>query len=192
MNFIDIVKQRYSCRKYLPLPVEEEKILQCIESARLAPSACNAQPWRFVVVNDTNIKEQLVEKATAGIYKFSKKVLSQASVIIVVVADVSSFLSKAGSLIRDTKFYLIDIGIACEHLVLQATELGLGSCYIGWFSEKGVKKVLNIPKKYKVPLLICLGYPDNTYKEKDVIRQHAKSDFRKELKEIVCFNKFVL
>ena len=192
MNFIDIVKQRYSCRKYLPLPVEEEKILQCIESARLAPSACNAQPWRFVVVNDINIKEQLVEKATAGIYKFSKKVLSQAPVIIVVVADVSSFLSKAGSLIRDTKFYLIDIGIACEHLELQATELGLGSCYIGWFSEKGVKKVLNIPKKYKVPLLICLGYPDNTYKEKDVIRQHAKSDFRKELKEIVCFNKFVL
>jgi nitroreductase len=124
MNFIDLVKQRYSCRKYLPLPVEEEKILQCIESARLAPSACNAQPWKFVVVNDINIKEQLVEKATAGIYKFSKKVLSQAPVIIVVVADVSSFLSKAGSLIRDTKFYLIDIGIACEHLVLQATELG--------------------------------------------------------------------
>ena len=176
----------------MPLPVEEEKILQCIESARLAPSACNAQPWRFVVVNDINIKEQLVEKATAGIYKFSKKVLSQAPVIIIVIADVESFLSKAGSLIQDTRFYLIDIGIACEHLVLQATELGLGSCYIGWFSEKGIKKVLNIPKKYKIPLLICLGYPDNTYKEKDVIRQHAKSDFRKELKEIVCFNKFVL
>ncbi len=191
MSLINIIKQRYSCRKFLPLTVEEEKILQCIESARLAPSACNAQPWKFVIVNDINLKEQLVESATAGIYKFSKKVLSQAPVIVVVVADVGSFLSKVGSLMRDTRFYLIDIGIACEHLVLQATELGLGSCYIGWFSENGVKKILGIPKKYKVPLLICLGYPDSSYKEKDVIRQYAKSDFRKDLKEIVCFNKFM-
>lgn len=189
MNFYELVKQRYSCRKFLPIPVEEEKILQCIEAARLAPSACNAQPWRFVVVNDVFLKEKLVAAATAGIYKISK-FISYAPVIIVVIADVKGFLSKVGSLVRNTKFYLIDIGIACEHLVLQATELGLGSCYIGWFSEKGVKKVLSIPNKYKVPLLICLGYPEETTKDKDMIRRHAKSDLRKELKEIVSFNKF--
>ncbi|MCX7910964.1 MAG: nitroreductase family protein [Endomicrobia bacterium] len=190
MEFIELVKQRYSCRKFLPIPVEEEKIIQCIEAARYAPSACNAQPWKFVVVNDTSLKQKLVEAATSGIYKLSK-FISQAPVIIVVVADKVSFLSKAGSLIRNTKFYLIDIGIATEHLVLQATELGLGTCYIGWFSEKGVKKVLNIPENYNIPLIICMGYPDTTHKNLDVIRKHAKSDIRKPIKEILCFNRFI-
>jgi nitroreductase len=189
MNFKDLVKQRYSCRKFLPLEVEEEKILECIEAARLAPSACNAQPWKFIVVSDVSIKQKLVEKATSGVYKISK-FISNAPVIIAVLADKGSFLSKVGSLVRNTKFYLIDIGIACEHLVLQATELGLGSCYVGWFSEKGVKEVLNIPKKYEVPLLICLGYPVVSYKESDPIRRHAGSNLRKELKDIVSFNIF--
>lgn len=189
MSFYELVKQRYSCRKFLPLPVEEEKILQCIESARLAPSACNAQPWKFVIVNDVSLKERLVEAATQGVYRISK-FIATAPVIIVVVADIPNFLSKVGSLLRDTKFYLIDIGIVCEHLVLQATELGLASCYVGWFSEKGVKKVLSIPKKYRVPLIICLGYSDFQSKQTDVIHRHAKSDLRKELKEIVSFNKF--
>lgn len=190
MNFLDLVKQRYSCRKFLPIPVEEDKIIQCIEAARLAPSACNAQPWKFVVVNDITVKQQLVDAATSGVYKLSK-FISNAPVIIVVVADLTNFLSKVGSLMRDVKFYLLDIGISCEHLVLQATELGLGTCYIGWFSEKGVSKVLKIPKRYKIPLLICMGYPEEGYKSSDVIRKRAKSDTRKDLKEILSFNKFV-
>ncbi|MCS7228232.1 MAG: nitroreductase family protein [Endomicrobia bacterium] len=189
INFIDLIKQRYSCRKFLPIPVEDEKILQCIEAARLAPSACNAQPWKFIVVNNKEVKEKLVNAATSGIYKISK-FISTSAVIIVVVADVPNFLSAVGSFLRDTRFYLVDIGIACEHIVLQATELGLGSCYIGWFSEKGVKKVLGIPNKYKVPLLICLGYPEMLAKKDDFVRRRAKSDTRKELKQIVSFNKF--
>ncbi len=189
MNFLDLVRQRYSCRKFLQLPVEDEKILQCIEAARLAPSACNAQPWKFVVVNDIKLKEELVKEATSGIYKLSK-FIKNSPVIIVVVADKTGFLSKAGSLIRDTRFYLIDIGIACEHLILQATELGLGSCYVGWFSEKGIRRVLNIPKSYKIPLLICIGYPDVSSKQTDIIRKHAKSDLRKDIKEVVSFNRF--
>ncbi|MFN3551100.1 MAG: nitroreductase family protein [Endomicrobiia bacterium] len=189
MNFQELVLQRYSCRKFLPIAVEEEKILQCIEAARVAPSACNSQPWKFIVVNDINIKQKLVEEATSGIYKLSK-FISFAPVIIVVLADKAGFLSKVGSLIRNTRFYLIDIGIACEHIVLQAAELGLGSCYVGWFSEKGVKKVLKIPQNYEIPLLICLGYPETSYKNTDPIRRHAKSNLRKDLKEILSFNIF--
>ncbi len=189
MIFQELISKRCSCRKFLPLAVEEEKILQSIEAARLAPSACNSQPWKFIVVNDINIKQKLVESATSGIYKLSK-FISGAPVIIVVLADKVGFLSKVGSLIRNTRFYLIDIGIACEHIVLQATELGLGSCYVGWFSEKGVKKVLKIPKKYEIPLLICLGYPEKSYKDTDPIRRHAKSNIRKDLKEILSFNIF--
>lgn len=189
MSFKELVLQRYSCRKFLPIPVEEEKILQCIESARVAPSACNSQPWKFIVVNDIKVKHQLVEEATSGIYKLSK-FISNAPVIIVVTTDKAEFLSKLGSLVRNTRFYLIDIGIACEHIVLQATELGLGSCYVGWFSETGVKKVLKIPRRYEVPLLICLGYPEVSYKDADPIRRHAKSNLRKGLKEILNFNIF--
>ncbi len=189
MEFKELVLKRFSCRKFINKPVEYEKIIQCIESARVAPSACNAQPWKFVVIDEPELKNKLCQHATSGIYRFSRWIIN-APVIIVVIADKGSFLSRAGSFIRNTQFYLIDIGIVCEHIVLQATELGLGACYIGWFKEAGVKKVLNIPKSLSVPLLICLGYPQEGYKTKDPIRRQAGSDFRKSLEEILSFNKF--
>ncbi len=189
MNFTEIVFSRYSCRKFLPIPVEHEKIIKCIESARVAPSACNAQPWKFIVVDDIILKQKVVDAATSGIYKLSK-FINSAPVIIVVLANKGSFLSRAGSFVRNTRFYLIDIGIACEHIVLQATELGLGSCYIGWFNEPAVKKVLSIPKEYEIPLLICLGYPQEGQKHKDIISKTANSSSRKDIKEILSFNEF--
>jgi nitroreductase len=187
--FRNLVDKRFSCRKFLNQPVEREKIVQCIESARVSPSACNAQPWKFIVVDDIELKQKVVQEATSGIYKISK-FLSNAPVIILVLADKGSFLSRAGSLVRNTRFYLIDIGIVCQQLVLQATELGLGSCYVGWFNEKPLKKIFNIPKSIEIPLLICLGYPDEEYKTKDPIRRRAGSELRKPLEEIVFFNSY--
>lgn len=189
MEFKELVSRRFSCRKFIDKPVEEEKILQCLESARLSPSACNAQPWKFVVVNDSQLKQKVSAEATSGVYKISK-FIQNAPVLIVVVADKGSFLSRAGSLIRNTRFYLIDIGIVCQQLVLQATDLGLGTCYVGWFNEEGVRKSLGIPKKFDIPLIICLGYPDESYKQLDPIRRRAGSELRKEISEIVFFNKY--
>jgi nitroreductase len=192
MEFIELVSRRRSCRKFINKPVEREKIIKCVEAARLAPSACNAQPWKFIVVDGNDaaeLKGKVVHEAAKNIYRFSKATLQSAPVIIVVIADKPSFLSKVGSLIRNTNFYLLDIGIACEHLVLQATELGLGSCYIGWFNESGVKKVLNVPKNMSIPLLICLGYPDESYTSSDRVRLLARSDLRKALDEILSFNR---
>ncbi len=185
----ELVKERFSCRKYLNQPVEKEKILQCLESARLSPSACNAQPWKFIVVDDPVLKQNVAQEATSGIYKISK-FLYNAPVIIIVLADKGSFLSLAGSLVRNTRFYLVDIGIVCQQLILQATELGLGTCYVGWFNEKPLKKMFNIPKNVEIPLLICIGYPEENYKQKDPIRRHAGSETRKKIDEIVFFNEY--
>lgn len=157
MAFLDLVKQRRSIRHFLDKPVEREKIMACLEAARLAPSACNAQPWKFIVVDDRELKDKLAEVAFSGIYamnSFSR----EAPVIVAIVSEKSRFLTAIGGLFRGTQYYLIDIGIAGEHFVLQASELGLGSCWLGWFNERAVKSVLNIPRDKKVDILIALGY----------------------------------
>ena len=159
MTLLDLVKQRKSVRDFLDRPVEREKIMTCLEAARLAPSACNSQPWKFVVVDDKHLKNKLCDAAFSGIYSMNS-FCKMASVIVVVISEKSKFLARIGEMFRGTKYYLIDIGIACEHLVLQAEDLGLGTCWIGWFNERAVKSVLNISQHKKVDILIALGYFD--------------------------------
>ncbi|MFC2091232.1 nitroreductase family protein [Elusimicrobiota bacterium] len=189
MDFSELIKKRYSCRKFSDKPVEKEKIVQCIEAARIAPSACNAQPWQFIVINDDSRIKEVSSKATSGIYRFAR-FIKDAPVLIVIIANKGTFLAQAGSFIRNTNFYLLDIGIACEHIVLQATELGLGTCYIGWFNEKNIKTSLGIPKNMIVPLLICMGYPDDSYRSKDPIRHRAQSDRRKPIENTILFDRY--
>lgn len=178
MTLMDIIKGRYSVRRYLDKPVEREKLTLCLEAARLAPSACNAQPWRFIVVDEPALKEKLCQAAFSGIYRmdFAKR----APVIVAVVADQKSYASRAGSLVRNTSFYRIDLGIAGEHFVLQAAELGLGTCWIGWFDEGAVKRVLGIPRSKRVEYLLSLGYPDSS--------QAGREHGRKTLSEMSGWN----
>jgi nitroreductase len=180
MTILEIIKKRRSVRDYLDEPVEKEKILKCLEAARLAPSACNAQPWKFIVVDDLDLKNHLCKSAFRGIYKmniFAQK----APVIIAVVSEKEKFLAKIGGFLRNTSYYLIDLGIACEHFILAATELGLGTCWLGWFNEKQVKAVLNIPKDKKVDVLLSLGYP-----KEDKLSPKQ----RYTLEEISVFNRY--
>jgi len=177
MEFSTLVKQRQSDRKYEPKAVEKEKILQCLESARLAPSANNSQPWKFVVVDQPELKEQIAECAVSlGLNKFTH----QAPVIVALVMEKVNLLSGMGSVIKDKEFALLDLGIVVNQFCLQAAELGLGSCIIGWFDEPKVKKLLNIPAKKRVPLLITLGYPASKTREK----------IRKKLEEISSWNSY--
>lgn len=156
--FIDLVKKRQSTRKYLNSAVKREDIEKCLEAARLAPSACNAQPWHFVVVDEPDLKAELGEKIFSGPYRMNAFAIG-APVLIIVVSEKSSFMAKIGSAFRGTAFYLIDIGIAVEHFVLAAEESGLGTCWIGWFNEKEAKRILGIPAGKKVDCVISLGYP---------------------------------
>jgi nitroreductase len=159
MALLDLIKHRKSVREFLDVPVEREKIMTCLEAARLAPSESNSQPWRFIVVDDTELKNRLCD-AAFGIIHWFNSFCKTAPVIVVVISEKSKFLARVGGVFRGVKYYLIDIGITCEHFVLEAEDLGLGTCWIGWFNERGVKSVLKVPQRKKIDILIALGYYD--------------------------------
>lgn len=180
MDFLELVKKRKSVRKYKNKSISREKLMKCVESARLAPSACNSQPWKFIIVDESNLIQEISKKAFHTFYSVNSFVQG-AKALIVVVSDKVGFQRKVAKFLKGTNYYLIDIGIACEHLILQATELGLGSCWIGWFDEKRIKNILDIPKRKKVDIVISLGYPKNS---------HPSFKNRKERNEIISFNKY--
>ena len=177
MKFLDLVKRRQSVRRYADRPVSREAIDRCLEAARLAPSACNSQPWSFVVVDDPETVKAVSEQAFSGIYRMNRWA-EPAPVLIVVTTERSKYYAALGAQMRNTRYNLIDIGIACEHLALQAAEEGLGTCWIGWFDEKAVKRALGLPRAKKVDIVLTLGYPaDERVREKkreplDAIRRY--------------------
>ena len=172
-----MVKKRRSVRNYLPKSVPRDKIDLCIEAARLAPSACNSQPWSFIVVDKKEVINEIEKKALSGIYSMNAFV-KEAPVLIVVLTLRSTYIARMGGLLRNVKYNLIDVGVACEHLVMQAEELGLSTCFLGWFNEKGVKKVLDLPRSTNVDVMISLGYAGETAK---------KNNDRKSLEKIRRF-----
>jgi nitroreductase len=178
-RFQDLVEERRSIRRYIEKPVEREKILVCLEAARLAPSADNAQPWRFLVLDDVNLRQKFSDEVFSGIYSVSK-FAKKAPVLIVILARLNIIAHKIGKQIQNIHFHLLDIGIAGEHIVLQAEELGLGTCWIGWFNTRKARKVLKIPREYKIVSLLSMGYYD---------KKPSKLKKRKNLDEIVWFNE---
>lgn len=176
--FQKILRGRRSIRRYLPTPVEREKLLACLEAARLAPSAHNAQPWRFIVVDDPGIKERLTAAAFSGIYSGSK-FAAQAPVILVLLVKTELLAHGLGGRLQRVPFHFVDIGIAGEHIVLQAEEMGLATCWMGWFNYRKVRKVLAIPRKYKVVAMMPMGYAE---------KRPRREPPRRTLEEIVTYN----
>jgi nitroreductase len=181
-SFLELVKQRQSVRKYDSRKVEREKLELCLEAARLAPSASNGQPWKFVLVDDPDLLAE-VAKETFGPLNSFNKFVPQAPVIIAIVIEKMKTITQVGAYLKDREFPLIDIGIAAEHFCLQAAEEGLGTCMLGWFNEKPIRKLLNIPSGKRIGLLISVGYPADGYK----LREKA----RKAMDEMVGFNSYV-
>ncbi len=180
MSVAEVVAKRRSVRKFLSRPIPREDLRECLEVARLAPSACNSQPWTFVVADEPELKDRICDKAFAGIYSMNKFV-KEAPVIVAVVSEKGKFMSAFGGQIRNTRYHLIDIGIACEHFILRAEELGIGSCWIGWFDEKPVKELLEIPRNRKVEVIIALGYSGSS---------ESRLRVRKSLEEMSSFNRY--
>lgn len=155
---MDILKRRVSCRSYLTKEVEEEKIMQCLEAARVAPSACNKQPWRFKIVTDPDLRATICSDGLLpGI---SMPWLKNAPVIVVLCADTNIVTHTLAPLLSKVKYQLVDIGIAGEHFILAADSLGLGSCWIGWFKPKKIRRILNIPRNLQILSLISIGFPN--------------------------------
>jgi nitroreductase len=179
MSVNKFIAQRRSIRQYLDKSVEREKILECLEAARLAPSADNVQPWRFLVIDNPDLKEKFAKEVFSGIYSISKFAV-KAPVLIVILARLDIIANRIGTQIQGVNFYLIDVGIAGEHFVLQAEEQGLGTCWIGWFNSRKARKVLDIPKKYKIVSILSMGYYE---------KRPLKEKKRKSLEDIAWFNK---
>lgn len=157
MDFLKLVQERQSVRGYSEEKVSREKIKSCLEAARLAPSACNAQPWRFIVVDDKHLTAAVAKKCT-GLLPINRFAIT-APVIIVLLVEPSTLPARLGGWLKDRPFHYVDLGIAAGNLCLQATALGLGTCILGWFQEEGIKEILSIPKEKRIGLLITLGYP---------------------------------
>ena len=184
MDVSESIRMRRSIRKFKPDPIPEEKIKLLLESARLAPSGTNTQPWRFIVVSDDDTKTKLQKAA------HNQRHVKRAPVIIVCCADLQAFkefpvrvdeLIESGALPERTREVFIpylkkgmstvtkdalmvaaaaNVAIAVEHIVLQAVEIGLGTCWVRWYEDNQVKEILGIPDHIEVMALLPVGIPD--------------------------------
>lgn len=175
-----IIEKRRSIRRWLPNPVEREKLIACLEAARLAPSAENAQTWRFLVVDDADLKTRYAKEAFSGIYGYCR-FAAEAPVLVLILAKLDFVANRLGKQLQGVAYFLLDIGIAGEHLVLQAEELGLGTCWIGWFNIRKTRKFFKIPRSYKIVAMVAMGYYE---------KRPPRERVRKPLDEIAWFNAF--
>jgi len=167
MEFMDVIRARRSIRKYRPDPVPQAEIEYVLEAARLAPSWANSQCWHFVVVTDPQVKEAVAQAGNSW--------TAQAPALIVACADPTKPGTKG-----DQPYYMLDIGIAMEHLILAATDRGLGTCWIGAFKEDVAKEALGVPASIRVVAFTPLGYPAEAPGPRE----------RKPLRQIVSYNRY--
>ena len=167
MDTLEAIKTRRSVRRFSDRPVEPDKLQAVLDAARMAPSWANLQCWQFVVVTNPAVKARISELsyveaffATKG-YKSNpaQKALADAPVVIVACADPG----QSGDL-RGQQYYLADVGIAAENLMLAAHALGLGSVLVGVFDEQELGELLNIPAELRIVGLFPLGYPEGELK----------------------------
>ncbi len=152
----DAIARRTSCRAYQPTPIPESMLIQILDAARLAPSACNQQPWRFAVVRELDLRRRIVEE---GFLPGIKMVWAIDAPVHVVIGMERSFVThRLAASVSGVDYPWVDIGIAGEHLVLAATELGLGTCWIGWIKPRVIAGIVGWPSSVKPVVVITLGY----------------------------------
>jgi nitroreductase len=176
-EFIDIVRSRRSVRRYLPDTVPREMLEKCLEAARHAPTACDTQSWRFIVT-EGGLKDRIAGECL-GEQPVPNRWAADAPVIVVLASARDIVTHRIGAGIKGTKYDLIDAGIAGEHFVLQAAELGLGTCWLGWFRKRRIRKLLGLPPGWEVTALITVGFPAGEMGEKarkslDEIREYRE------------------
>ena len=175
------IETRRSIRKYLDKPVEEEKVAELLESARLAPSGSNTQPWNFIIVKAEENRQKLSKVSN------NQKWMLTAPVFIVAVADIRSRIKDEieisideNSPQREVKEIIRDTSIAIEHMMLEANSLGLGVCWVAWFDQEEIRPVLNIPRDKYVVGILTIGYSDEAPQARP----------RKKLEEIVRYESW--
>lgn len=171
MSVLDIIKRRRSTRRYKDDEIPEEVLFRVMEAARLAPSGKNLQPWKFILVKEKDLKEKLARAARGQMF------IAKAPVIIAACGFPEQSYAHMGNYMKS---WPIDVTISIDHLMLQAEEEGLGTCWIGAFEEKEVKPLLGVPDDVRVLALTPLGYPDEVPRDRG----------RKALEQIISYDKF--
>lgn len=169
MELFEAIRKRQSVRKYASKPVEKEKLEQVLEAARLSPSAKNRQERKFIVIQDAELRKQMIEAARG------QQFVGDAPVIIACCGLDPEYHMTCGQ-----PADVIDVAIAIDHMTLAAAALGLGTCWIGAFYQDQVKKLLNIPGNVQVVELLTLGYPAQPENKKG----------RNELRSMICHDKW--
>ncbi|MDR1578702.1 MAG: nitroreductase family protein [Deltaproteobacteria bacterium] len=175
-DFLELAARRYSCRQYSGRSVEREKLVKCLEAARLAPSACNSQPWKFVVVDNPQLVPE-VAKCThqLGVNEY----LSKAGAFIIVLEDHAVLMPKVACLLDSQYWAKGDLGAASLSICLEAESLGLGTCFAGVFDRAKLGKLLELPVDQRYFLVIAVGYPAS--------EREVRPKIRKPLEDIVRF-----
>ncbi len=176
---LEIIRRRFSCRRYLSDPVDEEKMADLKEAVRWAPSACNRQPYRFHFITDRPLITEISRAVPTGPASVNEWITS-APLLIAAIGTPEVFWHRATQVI-DKDYHRMDATIAMDHLSLVATELGLGTCWIGWFHRRKTGRILGIRQGEEVVILMTVGYPE----KKPVNRKP-----RKELEELVVNRNF--
>ena len=171
MDFYEVIQRRLSVRAYKPDPVPEPALNRILEAGRLAPSAKNYQPWKFIVVKDEKIRQELVPACR------NQRFIAEAPIVICACAILDQAWKGMGGYWSSAE---VDVAIALEHIILAAAAEGLGTCWIGAFIEAEVKRVLQIPEGVKPVALTPLGYP----------AQESQPRPRRPIEEIVCYNRW--
>lgn len=181
MDIFEVIRTRRSIRRFKDKPVEDEKIRTLLEALRQSPSWSNLQCWRLIVVRDKITREKIsnlsyVESFFAPLgYKAnpSRKGIAEAPVVIIACADPSQ-----SGVLWDQPFYMTDIGIAAQNLMLAAHALGLGTVFVGVFKEEKLRDLLNIPQNIRIVGIFPIGYP---------LEEKTEGPPRKPLDEIVFY-----
>jgi len=169
MDVFTAISQRCSVRAYKPTDVEEDKLKKVLEAARLSPSASNRQDWKFIVVKNKETRKKLVKAA------FGQSFIAEAPIIIVACGLEPNAMLACGQ-----PMHTVDVSIAFAYMILQAYELGLGTCWIGAFNEDETKKIIRVPENVRVVAMTPLGYPNQSPSQKS----------RKNLDQIVSYEKY--
>lgn len=160
--YFDLIRRRESCRHYAPLPVAKEMLDACLEAARQAPSACNSQPYAFVVAHTPQAVQKVLAHVTQG-----NAFAENCPCFVIISEEKPNLTARFGARIKKQDYTSIDIGIAALQFCLAATELGLGTCMLGWFDEKGLQAALGLPADRRIRLVLCVGHAaDATLREK--------------------------
>lgn len=185
MDIFELMKWRRSVRNFSSRKIERKTILKILEAARIAPSSSNRQAWHFVVIDNRSHIEQIPKQVILG-EQIATKWLKEAPLVIA-GCYTKAFTHRIAK-VFDHENYLVDVSIAMTHIALAATALGIGTCFVGWYNHRKLKKLLNIPKRYNIAVLMALGYPAKESTEKAIGGIEARS--RKALADIVSYNSF--